>query len=85
MPSCIVIIDFKLLKEIPPPVVINEENVEIVQKYKYLCIVIDLKLNWGEQVNILINSFPTLAMVGCIFYNRFEKIAPILLKTFPKF
>ena len=49
-----IIIDFRLLKEIPPPVVINEQIVEIVDKYKYLGLVIDLKLNWSEHVNILL-------------------------------
>ena len=36
-----IIIDFRLLKEIHPPVVINEQTVEIVDKYKYLGLVID--------------------------------------------
>ena len=49
-----IIIDFRLLKEIPPPVIINEQSVEIVDKYKYLGLVIDFKLNWNEHVNILI-------------------------------
>ena len=49
-----IIIDFRLLKEIPPPVIINEQSVEIVHKYKYLGLVIDFKLNWNEHVNILI-------------------------------
>ena len=49
-----IIIDFRLLKEIHPPVIINEQSVEIVDKYKYLGLVIDFKLNWSEHVNILI-------------------------------
>merc|ERR1712074_421702 len=49
-----IISDFRLLKEIYRPVVINEQTVEIVDKYKYLGLVIDFKLYWGEHVNILI-------------------------------
>ena len=49
-----IIIDFRLLKEIPSPVVINDQTVEIVDKYKYLGLVINLKLKWCEYVNILI-------------------------------
>ena len=37
-----------------PPFVVNEKTVEIVDKCKYLGLMIDLKLNWSEHVNILI-------------------------------
>ena len=47
------IIDFR--QDIPPhpPVLINNECVELVQSYKYLGFIIDDKLNWHEHISTL--------------------------------
>ena len=49
-----IIIDFRIFREPLPPVVINNQNVENVNKYKYLGLMIDDHLNWHEHINILI-------------------------------
>ena len=43
------------MKDILPPVLINDQIVEIVNKYKYLGLTIDDKLNWRENSKTLIS------------------------------
>ena len=49
-----IIIDFRLKKNILPPVLMNDQAVEIVDKYKYLGLIIDDKLNWRDNCKILL-------------------------------
>ena len=50
-----IIIDFRIMKDILPPVLINDQIVEIVNKYKYLGLTIDDKLNWRENSKTLLS------------------------------
>ena len=50
-----IIIDFRLNKNILSPVLMNEQVVEIVNKYKYLGLIIDDKLNWRENCKVLLS------------------------------
>ena len=45
------IVDFRKKKTEIHPIIINNENVEIVTKYKYLGCIIDDKLNWSENAS----------------------------------
>ena len=46
-----VVIDFRKKKEKIIPISISGEDVEIVSTYKYLGVVIDNKLNWGQHID----------------------------------
>ena len=50
-----IIIDFRILKDVLPPVTIENQIVEIVQNYKYLGLIIDEKLNWRDNSKILLS------------------------------
>ena len=50
------IIDFRKKKSITQPLFINNEEVEIVQSYKYLGVTIDDKLNWNLHADNLLKN-----------------------------
>jgi hypothetical protein len=51
-----VVFDFRRSKNIHNPVVINGQNVERVESYKYLGTIIDCKLNWEENTQLICNK-----------------------------
>ena len=50
------VFDFRRSQYVPEHTVINGENVEIVEEYKYMGTVIDKKLNWSSNIKRLYNK-----------------------------
>ena len=48
-----IIFDFKKVKTDVVPIILKNESVEIVDKYKYLCVYIDNRLNFSDNIGNL--------------------------------
>ena len=78
------VIDFRRSPHTSKPVLINDEEIDIVDKYKYLGTIIDCKLTWNENVDYLykkgqqrlyflrrLNNFRIDCSLMLLFYKTF--------------
>ena len=57
------IIDFRKVKPVHDSIIIKGENVEKVERYRYLGVVIDEKLSWTENTDEIIKKAPLVFSV----------------------
>ena len=62
------IVDFRQQAICRYPIFINSEIVEIVETYKYLGIIIDDKLKWDRNTDLLL--YVIKVFKGCTFYRN---------------
>ena len=53
------LIDFRKSKNTPDPVTINNKEVERVESFKYLGVIIDNKLSWNQNTDSIVNKLNT--------------------------
>ena len=73
--------DFRNNQRCPKPVYIKREAVEGVETYKYLNAVFDCKLNWKDNINLVLKKSElenALLKKAEIFWSQFRYVSNFL-------